>query len=605
MKRTFSIQNEKNKAKIENNEDKVCQKRTKKINKHSEMEKAVYHFSSNLWKSHMKAFELHQIMRTEHQQFVEVLHRLRNLRHLRNEKHQKIKKIETMKPEDVKFLNDNCKADISDPDYDPLALHIFYKNAQVNEQNKIALETLQKRGYTLEEITAKDSFVDSTFVNDGTKATILLGLKDKSPQITGQLRYKLFISKNCRVSLTTNISVKDGLVNGAMGTVKFFTKTSTGNIHIVWVEFDEKNNGSEVRKNNNGLYHNNKQLLHTWTPIMAIYKQFQTGARGRKKYYLVSRIQFPLEVAFARTLTKMQGMSLDIKHYIDFEDLRKHNTANPTQHNEPNAYVVGLSRATNPSNLRILKGFKESQIGRSMKADDEIDRLRYDPSTRIVFQVPDLREMDGTKIVFYNMQGLRSENKAELLKKDTNLMETDYLLGAESNLTHESTPDQYNIPGFYSKPLTGNRNIIGRGLIFYSKQAIIQDNLQQNLHDDVEYGQYEAIIERNRLVMIFMYRSQKYNIQKFRHDLNVMVDHLKEEGNILIIGDMNSEENLIDSKEYHQLIKSPTTSGLHGRIIDQAYVKLTDFTATGHVLYKSFIKSYHHPICINLQIKQK
>ena len=57
-----------------------------------------------------------------------------------------------------------------------------------------------------------------------------------------------------------------------------------------------------------------------------------------------------------RTLTKMQGMSLDFKHYIDFEDLRKHGRSEkPTQHNEPNAYVVGLSRATDPANLKILK----------------------------------------------------------------------------------------------------------------------------------------------------------------------------------------------------------------------------------------------------------
>jgi hypothetical protein len=338
---------------------------------------------------------------------------------------------------------------------------------------------------------------------------------------------------------------------------------------------------------------------------MAIYKQFETGAVGLKKYYLVSRIQFPLEIAFARTLTKMQGMSLDFKHYIDFEDLRKHGkSSEPSQHNEPNAYVVGLSRATNPSNLKILNGFKESQIGRNAAADDEIDRLRNDPSARIVFKVPDLMEMNGTNIVFYNLQGLQSTTKLEIVKKDTNLMAADILLGAETNLNNKSTPDQYNIPGYECKPLIGNTQQIGHGLILYSKIPINDNDVQKIMKDDVEYGRYKTLIKGKEIVVLFIYRSEKYRIGKFKNDLNILVDELKEERNVLIIGDMNTEECLIQSDEYQQIIQSPTTSGLHGKIIDQAYVKLTDFLAIGQVLYKSFFKSHHHPICINLQLKQ-
>ena len=390
-----------------------------------------------------------------------------------------------------------------------------------------------------------------------------------------------------------------------MGTVKYLTKTNIGKIHIIWIEFDDKEIGSQQRRNNNGLYHNNKQLKTSWTPIMAIYRQFQTGSQGHRKHYLVSRIQFPIEPAFARTLTKMQGMSLDCKHYIDFEDLRNHGTAKATQHNEPNAYVVGLSRATNPSNLNILNGFKESQMGRSTKADDEIDRLNNDASARIVFKVPDLMDMTGTKIVFYNMQGLRSRDKVELLTKDTNLMEADFLLGAESNLTNESSQEEYNIPGFEALPLIGNTEQIGRGLILYSKKPIDHDNLQKIMKDDVEYGRYQTLINGKSIVIIFIYRSEQYSIRRFRNDLDMLVDELAKEENVLIIGDMNSEEHLITSNEYQQVIQSPTTSGIHGKIIDQAYIKLADFDATGHVLYKSFTKSHHHPICINLQVKQK
>jgi hypothetical protein len=486
-----------------------------------------------------------------------------------------------MKPEDVEFLNNNCKAHMSDPDYDPLALHIFYKNKQVNEQNKKALDHLEKNGCTLEDITAKDSFVDSTFVTESTRAKILLGLKYKSHTDTGQLHYSLRVGNNCRVSLTTNINVEDGLVNGAMGTIKYCTKTTMGKFHIIWVEFDDMNIGLSLRRAYHGLYQNNKQLQKSWTPIVAIYKQFQTGAMGKKKHFLISRIQFPLEISFARTLTKMQGMSVDCKHYIDFEDLRKHGKSDKqTQHNEPNAYVVGLSRATNPSNLKILNGFKESQIGRNEKADNEIDRLRNDPSTKIVFKVPDLLEMEGIKIVFYNLQGLQSSTKLEKLTMDTNLMAADILLGAETNLNNKSTPDQYSIPGFQSKPLIGNTQQIGRGLILYSKTAINDNNLQQIMRNDVEYGRYKTSFKGKEIVVLFIYRSEKYSICQFRNHVMHLVDELQGAKNVLIIGDMNTEECLIQSDKYQQIIQSPTTSGLHGKIIDQAYVKLTDFHAT-------------------------
>ena len=576
-------------ARLFNNDNYESSAKKSKANKRSEMEKALYYFSDNLWKTHIEAYELTQIMRTNNKEFAEIQHRLRDLRHERNKNNEKTKKLEPMMPQDVEYLNSNCKAEISDPDYDFLALHIFYKNDQVDQQNKKAIEILQNEGQTMELIIAKDSFVDSTFINDGSKARILLGLKQKDSKITGQLRYELRISKKCRISLTTNINVKDGLVNGAMGTVQYFTKTNTGHIHIIWIEFDDKDVGTDLRANNKGLYYNNKQIKLTWTPIMAIYKQFQTGAIGKRNHYLISRIQFPLEIAFARTLTKIQGMSLDFKHYVDFKDIRnKGTTSKPVyvQHNVSNAYVVGLTRATDPSNLKIINGFKESQIGRSATADNEIDRLRNDPLAKIIFKVPDLREMTGTKIVFYNLQGLQSGTKIENLAKDSNLVEADFIFGAETNLNNESSPEQYNIHGFESKPLIRYKEKLGRGLIMYSKQSINHDHLNKIMREDVEFGKYQTMIEGQRMVILFVYRSEQYSIRLFRNDLHQLVDEHSHDKNVLIIGDMNSEEHLIESNEYQQIILSPTTSGVNGKRIDQAYIKSADFTATGHVLYK-------------------
>ena len=58
---------------------------------------------------------------------------------------------------------------------------------------------------------------------------------------------------------------------------------------------------------------------------------------------------------------------------------------------------------------------------------------------------------------------------------------------------------------------------------------------------------------------------------------------------------MNTEELLITLPGYKQHIQCQTTSGMHGKRIDQAYARLKDFSADGFVLYKSFSKSHHHP----------
>ena len=134
---------------------------------------------------------------------------------------------------------------------------------------------------------------------------------------------------------------------------------------MIWIEFDDKSVGTEIRKYFKGLYQRVPNVKKTWIPIMAVSKQFESGMRGKKKYLSIKRIQFPVETAFARTLTKVQGMSLDFKHYVDFNDLRIHGRSQAkTFHKTPNAHVVGLSRATDPSHLKIMNGFDENLMAR-------------------------------------------------------------------------------------------------------------------------------------------------------------------------------------------------------------------------------------------------
>ena len=239
-------------------------------------------FETNIWRSCFKAYELIKIERTTHKEFAELQHRVRNQRHTTPQK------LEPMRKEDISFLNTNCKANKTDIDYDSLSLHIFYKNAEVNEQNLIALERLEQNT-KMEIITARDSFAENCPISEKTKLGILTSLEQKNSRDTGQLCYKLKLSVSCRVAITTNINVKDGLVNGAMGTIRHFTKTNSGEIHIIWIDFDNVNVGKQLRKIHHGLYKNNPAVEQQWTPIFAICRHFQMGAKGKgiRKLYEV------------------------------------------------------------------------------------------------------------------------------------------------------------------------------------------------------------------------------------------------------------------------------------------------------------------------------
>ena len=59
---------------------------------------------------------------------------------------------------------------------------------------------------------------------------------------------KLYFKKGCRVMLTYNLDVYDGLTNGSQGTVIDFVRDKKGEIKHILVKFDEIDSGKQRRK---------------------------------------------------------------------------------------------------------------------------------------------------------------------------------------------------------------------------------------------------------------------------------------------------------------------------------------------------------------------
>ena len=150
--------------------------------------------------------------------------------------------------------------------------------------------------------------------------------------MTAGLEAKLSLAVGARVMLRRNIDTKSGLVNGAIGTVLSIT------LNHVTVKFDHISDPYNV------------EMVRSKFMIM--------------KNVYVYRKQFPLILAYAVTIHKCQGLSLDCA-IVDLSD---------DVFSEGMAYVA-LSRVRSLSGLYIT-AFNPQSIMVSTKCLKEVNRLR-------------------------------------------------------------------------------------------------------------------------------------------------------------------------------------------------------------------------------------
>lgn len=164
----------------------------------------------------------------------------------------------------------------------------------------------------------------------------------------GGLKRHLLISENARVMLTRNINAEQGLVNGAMGIVTEIIFQG-GIPSVVFVKFDDPMVGKTRC--------NGQNTLHTSIPIRPVESEFLY--HGRR----VIRTQIPLILAWACTVHKVQGISLD-KAVIDLgSSIFEYGMA-----------YVALSRIRTISGLILIK-FDPSKIKASDVVTKEYNRL--------------------------------------------------------------------------------------------------------------------------------------------------------------------------------------------------------------------------------------
>ena len=302
--------------------------------------------SGSLWVDHFIMHELTQVMRQRDDlAFSELLCRVRT---------------DSCTADDVKILKSHeIAADTAN--YPTQALHVYRLNADVDKRNADMLDSIAPQ-------TAQFAIKAIDSVAGQTSHISLSSLSDKRSE-TGGLHGTLKLAIGARVMLTTNVDVSDGLVNGARGEVAHIVTNNNNEVTSILVKFDNSRVG--LKSIQTSPYRARFADAVPLSKYEVVF--FAKGKRGSE----IKRLQFPLTLAWATTIHKVQGLTLD-EIVVDMKGGRF----------SPGQAYVAFSRVKTLAGLHILN-FTSKAIKKSIDVDNEMFRLnsnRLPPLLEVPYQ---------------------------------------------------------------------------------------------------------------------------------------------------------------------------------------------------------------------------
>ena len=338
--------------------------------------------------------ELIQIMRQkDDQQFTELLNRFRTAS-------QTEKDIDCINSRSITPLADNYPLD---------ALHIWAENNPVNKHNNKQLEQLSTPLFVLR---ATDQYPSNITKQDIDRVL------SRGRSETGGLDFEVKIKEGARVMLTTNI-------NGQMGTVmKIHVNKVAQKRTVLYIKFDDHRAGTSLIEASSSTYARENGAV----PIEPVLSKIKVQP-GKPSSPEVQRIQFPITLAWACTVHKVQGLTLQ-SVVISF-NLNKQRSFNYGQ-----AYVA-LSRSTSLQGLHILGQMNNKHVKADSRVHNEYYRLRSLMSQGIqeTTHRNEQRIRDSNSALTLSLLKIRSLRKhSSDIKCDVNLFKSDVLAFTETQL---------------------------------------------------------------------------------------------------------------------------------------------------------------------------
>ena len=496
-------------------------------------------FVEPLWHD-FKLHELTEVMRQKDKEFAHFLCRIRE------------ECPEENSADDLLLRSCEIPVPFEHNDYPRNVLHVFAQNIPANSYNEMMLNSLD--GELM--ISAAVDSVSGAY--GGQKVQFSEKMSD-----TGNLKSELKMKVGCRVMLTQNLDVVDGLTNGAYGKVMGFIQKPDDQtkIHCVMVKFDNQNAGKQFKRN---IW---REDYPDCVPIKRVEANFPISSG--KKSLTATRFQFPLNCAYGVTIHKVQGLTMD-KIVVNMDPALG-------RYKKGQAYVA-FSRVTSLEGLKI-KGYNRKQIKVDKDIAAEEERMRKNPVVPIPLSVLSTSDAD-LKLGFLNINGLSvgfTSFKEEDLCKDPNVQCLDVLCLAETHLNETHKVDTiFEVDIGLTNIFRRNRDGAGGGVLICAKNYIKMEQI--HLETPLEIVGAKVSLGEKFVNIFCVYVPPRVNKTEAANQLEEILRNFQEE-ECIVVGDMN--ENLLEENSHShirtslegfgmkQYVSKPTS--IHGSLIDHLY----------------------------------
>ena len=462
---------------------------------------------------------------------------------------------------------------------DRVTLNIWAENDPVNEHNNKQLDQLSSPLFVLKATDQYQSNITQQDIN-----TVL----SRARSDTGGLDFEINIKEGARVMLTTNIDITDRLINGQMGTVvKIHVNKIAQKPTVIYVKFDDERAGGMLIRNGGDTFAKQNHVV----PIEPVLAKIKVHP-GKPSSPELQRIQFPITLAWACTIHKVQGLTLQ-NVVISFK-LNKQKSFNCGQ------VYVALSRSTSLQGLHILGKIESKHVKTDSRVHDEYERLRHLNPRDIEGIVPanEQKMLDRNTVVTMCLLNIRSLRKhSSDIKYDVNLFNSDILALTETQL----------LPGDIDSDIKDNLTPFTlyrhdhNSDKFLSLGICIKSNIQivyQEHYPTINAVEFQVSCNNNILqqnvTFLLVYRKNDSDISVFINGLNYL---LRTHTIHIVLGDFNINyysckevkplTSMMESLNYVQIVKRPTF--LYGSLLDHVYVQ----HARQNMIHSSVISVYY------------
>lgn len=436
------------------------------------------------------------------------------------------------------------------PNYPNHALHVYRLNVDVDSRNNIMLNALAPTSDQYS-INACDAIAGQTHhINLST-------LSDKRSD-NGGLHSVLKLAIKARVMLTTNIAVSDGLVNGARGEVVHIATNTDNKVTHVLVKFDNTEVG--VKAKQSSPFRNIPNAVPL-TRHQAVF--LAKGKRGSE----VTRLQFPLTLAWATTIHKVQGLTLD-EIVVDMKGGRF----------SPGQAYVAFSRVKKIEGLHILN-FNPKAIKASQDVKIEMDRLNENLLNPLPVLTSPPFSASHITIALLNVRSIVA--KLPDIQQDSTLISTSVLCFTETWLTPQQ--DNPHIANHSSVVRSDRMSDNNKGGVMISMHQTIQiSHVTKFPLNNILIEAFTATLilpNHKQLQVTVVYRSPSVPTSILLTVMSSILNPMTSSSiPSIVLGDFNEDNlaktdsriaNLMSHHGFLQLVQSPTTD--NGTLLDHVY----------------------------------